>query len=172
MVLAVLDASRPATAEDQELLRQASVRPTIIVGNKSDLAQASESQTSTAKLGESGSAPERRSNISQRLSAGSAVEENAVPEGRWRLERVMHFDRFTKGHEPADVPEGHRKLAGGNTPGPSQKSGCAPEGRGNLTRFRRPSGAQSWCGSRFRGCYPRLNLHDASGVPKCMIRSR
>jgi tRNA modification GTPase len=97
LVLAVLDASQPATAEDKELLRQASIRPTIVVGNKRDLAQASQSQSSTssAKLRESathsatainkldqGPAPEGRSNIAQRLSAGYSAEENAVPEGR------------------------------------------------------------------------------------------
>jgi tRNA modification GTPase len=38
MVLVVLDASQPATAEGDELLRQVAQRPTIIVENKSDLA--------------------------------------------------------------------------------------------------------------------------------------
>ena len=38
LVLVVLDASQPATAEDNELLRHAEARPTIIVGNKCDLA--------------------------------------------------------------------------------------------------------------------------------------
>jgi tRNA modification GTPase len=37
LVLVVLDASQPATAEDEELLRLAQNRPTIVVENKSDL---------------------------------------------------------------------------------------------------------------------------------------
>jgi tRNA modification GTPase len=37
LVLAVLDASQPATAEDTELLRHAEGRPVIVVGNKCDL---------------------------------------------------------------------------------------------------------------------------------------
>jgi tRNA modification GTPase len=41
LVLVVLDASRPATLEDDELLRHAEGRPTIVVGNKCDLAAAS-----------------------------------------------------------------------------------------------------------------------------------
>ena len=37
LVLIVLDASQPGTAEDNELLRHAEGRPTIVVGNKCDL---------------------------------------------------------------------------------------------------------------------------------------
>src|SRR5215469_4552263 len=37
LVLVVLDASRPPTVDDQELFRQAEVRPVILVKNKSDL---------------------------------------------------------------------------------------------------------------------------------------
>jgi tRNA modification GTPase len=37
LVLVVLDASRPLSTEDEELLRQAEVRPVILVKNKSDL---------------------------------------------------------------------------------------------------------------------------------------
>jgi tRNA modification GTPase len=37
-VLVVLDASQPVTAEDNDLLQLARSRPTIVVGNKSDLA--------------------------------------------------------------------------------------------------------------------------------------
>jgi len=37
LVLVVFDASQPMTAEDNELLRQAQTRPTIVVGNKCDL---------------------------------------------------------------------------------------------------------------------------------------
>jgi tRNA modification GTPase len=38
LVLVVMDASQPETAEDSELLRQAENRPVIVVGNKSDVA--------------------------------------------------------------------------------------------------------------------------------------
>lgn len=38
LVLVVLDASQAVTAEDTELLQQANTRPTIVVGNKCDLA--------------------------------------------------------------------------------------------------------------------------------------
>ncbi len=38
LVLVVLDASQPATAEDDELMHHAEGRPTIVVGNKCDLA--------------------------------------------------------------------------------------------------------------------------------------
>jgi tRNA modification GTPase len=38
LVLVVMDASEPETAQDSELLRQAENRPVIVVGNKSDLA--------------------------------------------------------------------------------------------------------------------------------------
>jgi tRNA modification GTPase len=38
LVLVVLDASQPVTAEDHDLLQLAQSRPTIVVGNKSDLA--------------------------------------------------------------------------------------------------------------------------------------
>ena len=37
LVLVVLDASKPAGIEDEELLQQAEVRPVVVVGNKSDL---------------------------------------------------------------------------------------------------------------------------------------
>ena len=37
LVLVVMDASQPETAEDSELLRQAENRPVIVVGNKTDL---------------------------------------------------------------------------------------------------------------------------------------
>jgi tRNA modification GTPase len=37
LVLVVFDASQPPGAEDEELLRQAKVRPVVVVGNKSDL---------------------------------------------------------------------------------------------------------------------------------------
>src|SRR5215831_13701776 len=37
LVLVVLDASQPPVPEDEELVRQAEVRPVILVGNKSDL---------------------------------------------------------------------------------------------------------------------------------------
>jgi tRNA modification GTPase len=44
LVLVVLDASQPDDAEDRELLRHAEGRPTIVVGNKSDLGVASHSR--------------------------------------------------------------------------------------------------------------------------------
>lgn len=43
LVLVVLDASQPATAEDDELLRQAEGRPAIVVGNKCDLSSGGQS---------------------------------------------------------------------------------------------------------------------------------
>jgi tRNA modification GTPase len=39
LVLVVLDASQPATAEDEELMRQTTNRPVIVVENKSDLVE-------------------------------------------------------------------------------------------------------------------------------------
>ena len=42
LVLVVLDASQPAVPEDNELLRHAEGRPTIVVGNKCDLATGGE----------------------------------------------------------------------------------------------------------------------------------
>jgi len=42
LVLVVLDASQPATVEDDELLRLAESRPTIVVGNKCDLGASGE----------------------------------------------------------------------------------------------------------------------------------
>ena len=42
LVLVVLDASQPATAEDTELMRHAEGRPMIVVGNKRDLAGSGE----------------------------------------------------------------------------------------------------------------------------------
>ncbi|MGA9390738.1 MAG: tRNA uridine-5-carboxymethylaminomethyl(34) synthesis GTPase MnmE [Candidatus Sulfotelmatobacter sp.] len=43
LVLVVLDASQPVTPEDVDLLQLAQSRPTIVVGNKSDLASSSQS---------------------------------------------------------------------------------------------------------------------------------
>src|ERR1700691_2212740 len=42
LVLVVLDVSQPVTSEDEELLRHADGRPTIVVGNKCDLAVSGE----------------------------------------------------------------------------------------------------------------------------------
>jgi tRNA modification GTPase len=42
LVLVVLDASQPRTAEDTELMRHAAGRPTIVVGNKCDLKRSDE----------------------------------------------------------------------------------------------------------------------------------
>jgi tRNA modification GTPase len=45
LVLVVLDASQPVANEDQELMKQAEQRPTIIVENKTDLQRMCESET-------------------------------------------------------------------------------------------------------------------------------
>ena len=64
LVLVVLDASQAESAEDAELISQASQRPAIIVANKSDLI-----------------VPEGRPKVAQRFSAG-ALAEMCVLEGR------------------------------------------------------------------------------------------
>ncbi len=66
LVLVVVDASEPRTEDDTELLRHAESRPMIVVENKSDLV----------------SAPEGQPKITQRFSAGSAAQQNRIPEGR------------------------------------------------------------------------------------------
>jgi tRNA modification GTPase len=66
LVLVVIDASQPPTKEDDELIAQVGERPAILVLNKSDLL----------------SAPEERTNIAQRFSAGTRRAEDHVPEGR------------------------------------------------------------------------------------------
>jgi tRNA modification GTPase len=86
LVLVVLDASQPATKEDNELLGQASVRPTIMVGNKSDLAPVRQSQPSIAKLGESGPVPEERLNRVSRIST-SALTGAGIAELRTEILR-------------------------------------------------------------------------------------
>ena len=66
LVLVVLDASQPITRDDEELVDQASTRPAIVVGNKSDLV-----------------VPEGLPKIAQRFSAGTSAEAaSRVPEGR------------------------------------------------------------------------------------------
>ncbi len=53
LVLIVLDASRPATAEDEELMRLSGSRPSIVVGNKCDLispSSQSEVRSSSAQV--------------------------------------------------------------------------------------------------------------------------
>jgi tRNA modification GTPase len=49
LVLVVLDASQPPSAEDQELLRQTQNRPAIIVGNKCDLASSGQGSVTTGQ---------------------------------------------------------------------------------------------------------------------------
>ncbi|MGA7909165.1 MAG: tRNA uridine-5-carboxymethylaminomethyl(34) synthesis GTPase MnmE [Candidatus Sulfotelmatobacter sp.] len=50
LVLVVLDASQPVTSEDDELLRQATSRPTLVVGNKCDLASRDERPAANGRL--------------------------------------------------------------------------------------------------------------------------
>jgi tRNA modification GTPase len=50
LVLVVLDASQPETSEDDELLRHAESRPTIVVGNKSDLASGGQWSVASGQL--------------------------------------------------------------------------------------------------------------------------
>ena len=52
LVLIVLDASQPGTAEDEELLRHTQGRPTIIVGNKCDLEASGQWSVSSGQSGE------------------------------------------------------------------------------------------------------------------------
>lgn len=72
LVLIVLDASQPATDEDDELLRQAEGRPAIVVGNKSDL-------ISGSRKPEAGS-PEPEVRV-------SALTGNGIPELRTEILR-------------------------------------------------------------------------------------
>ncbi len=65
LVLVVLEASQADSAEDAELISQASKRPAIIVANKSDLI-----------------VPEGRPKVAQRFSAGALAEMSGVLEGR------------------------------------------------------------------------------------------
>jgi len=76
LVLVVMDASQPATKEDDELIAQAMQRTAIVVENKCDLGvrgQGPEASTS---------APEGRLKIAQRFSAGTNGGEDRVLEGR------------------------------------------------------------------------------------------
>ncbi|HEY4904413.1 MAG TPA: tRNA uridine-5-carboxymethylaminomethyl(34) synthesis GTPase MnmE [Candidatus Sulfotelmatobacter sp.] len=50
LVLVVLDASQAMTVEDEDLLRNAEIRPTIVVGNKSDLTKNAQERQSRASL--------------------------------------------------------------------------------------------------------------------------
>ena len=50
LVLVVLDASQAMTVEDEDLLRNAEIRPTIVVGNKSDLTENAQERQSRASL--------------------------------------------------------------------------------------------------------------------------
>ena len=76
LVLVVLDASQGETSEDTELLSQASHRPVIVVGNKSDLAR------NEADLAASASAAKRRENAAHRASRGDLDLLSRAPEGR------------------------------------------------------------------------------------------
>jgi tRNA modification GTPase len=66
LVLVVVDASEPQTADDRELLRQAERRSMIVVENKSDLV----------------TGPEGLPKITQQFSAGIEAQADRVPEGR------------------------------------------------------------------------------------------
>jgi tRNA modification GTPase len=75
LVLVVLDASQPATAEDDELLRQAQGHPTIVVGNKCDL---------EAATGQSAMAPSQ--------VRASALTGEGIPELRAEILRHIGGD--------------------------------------------------------------------------------
>jgi tRNA modification GTPase len=66
LVLVVLDASQPATNEDEELIAQVAGREAILVINKTDLS----------------SGPEGPVKVAQRFSAGTSDAVDRVPEGR------------------------------------------------------------------------------------------
>jgi tRNA modification GTPase len=80
LVLVVLDASQPATMEDNELLRQAQNRPAIVVGNKCDLAGSG--PWSVANSGQSGPSRVR----------ASALTGEGIPELRAEILRHIGGD--------------------------------------------------------------------------------
>jgi tRNA modification GTPase len=96
LVLIVLDASQPASVEDEELLRHAQNRPTIIAGNKCDLAisgqwsvvsgQSSRVRTS-AVTGEG--IPELRSEIFRHIGGEIGGESGAQAEAGF-LTNIRH----------------------------------------------------------------------------------
>jgi len=84
LVLIVLDASQPASVEDEELLRQAQTRPTIVVENKCDLVIGRQwSEISGHPPGVRASAltgegvPELRSEILRHIGGESGVQAEA-----------------------------------------------------------------------------------------------
>jgi len=98
LVLVVLDATQPVSAEDRELLAQIEGRPAVVVENKSDLlalcGDGRLARPGPAKPGGDSShqgapadssstrAPEGRPNLAQRFSAGGIGNNDQVPEGR------------------------------------------------------------------------------------------
>ncbi|HUD66640.1 MAG TPA: tRNA uridine-5-carboxymethylaminomethyl(34) synthesis GTPase MnmE [Candidatus Sulfotelmatobacter sp.] len=72
LVLVVMDASEPETAQDSELLRQAENRPVIVVGNKSDL-----------------TISRQWSEVNSQLVRTSAVTGEGIPQ--LRAEILRHF---------------------------------------------------------------------------------
>jgi len=118
LVLVVIDKSQPANEEDEQLLTQIENRPAIVVENKSDLpdkwsdgrsrpssgANLRTARVGTAALGCLSSthsanarpvahpaqiqAPQGRSNLAQRFSAGDTGKDDQVPEGRPSLQFI------------------------------------------------------------------------------------
>jgi tRNA modification GTPase len=83
LVLVVLDASQPETEEDDDLLRVAADRPSIVIQNKSDLGQAGLDHA-TVNL-----AAKRRQNAAHGVSRGNEGGDDPAPEGRQKtLHRV------------------------------------------------------------------------------------
>jgi tRNA modification GTPase len=85
LVLVVLDASQGETAEDAELLNQAQNRPTIVVGNKSDLEQVGVDRATDA------SATKRRQNPPPRIRT-SALTGEGIAELRGEILRHIGGD--------------------------------------------------------------------------------
>jgi tRNA modification GTPase len=78
LVLVVLDASQPGTAEDKELLRHAEGRPNIVVGNKCDLGVAAGQSTivrASALTGEG--IPELRAEILRHIGGETGAQAEA-----------------------------------------------------------------------------------------------
>ncbi len=83
LVLVVLDASRPATKEDAELLRQAENRPMIVVENKSDLgvcdpeSQVEDRQRVLTSAVSGAGIPELRAEILRHIGGESGAQREA-----------------------------------------------------------------------------------------------
>ncbi len=90
LVIVVLDATQPVSAEDRELLAQIEGRPAIVVENKCDLWDSrGDSPHQTVPADSSSTrAPEGRPNLAQRFSAGCGRENDQVPEGRPSLRSI------------------------------------------------------------------------------------